>query len=116
MKVSFEGIGDVMVTFETRDNVIPYSPVKICGNGTVGPCVDGDEFDGIAIDVTEDGYASVLMHGYAEFEYTGTAPTFGKCSLVASGRLTTKVDANGTADKRTVVMVDPGSKTVGFFI
>ena len=116
MKVSFEGIGDVMVTFEAGENVIPYSPVKICGNGTVGPCVDGDVFDGIAMDVTEDGYASVLMHGYAVLGYTGATPAFGKCSLVASGRLTTKVDANGTADKRTVVMVDPGSKTVGFFI
>ncbi|MBQ8974738.1 MAG: hypothetical protein IJ072_03310 [Oscillospiraceae bacterium] len=116
MKVSFEGIGDVLVTFKTDDTVTPYAPVKVSENDTVSACEDGDTISGMALDVSDDGYAAVLLHGYMTASYSGNAPTFGKCALVANAVDGVKVTTATGAEKYTVVNVDTATKTVGFFI
>lgn len=66
MSVSFEEIGQVLVTCKTEGEVAQGAVVKLCGDGTVGPCQKGEAFAGVAVGVAEDGYASVQVKGFVE--------------------------------------------------
>ena len=41
-KLSFEGIGAVVATFSAGEGVKGGQPVKLTGNGAVGPCSAGE--------------------------------------------------------------------------
>ena len=45
-RISFEGIGEVAATFACGEGVKAGQVVKLTGNGTVGPCGDGERFCG----------------------------------------------------------------------
>ena len=43
-RISFEGIGEVAATFACGEGVKAGQVVKLTGDGTVGPCGDGERF------------------------------------------------------------------------
>ncbi len=114
MAISFEAIGEKMVTFAAGSGLAAGKVCKVTANGTVGACNEDDGFCGVVSRV-RGGLASVIMAGYVELSYSGeTAPSLGYAVLAA--------DKNGdvvpAAAGRTclVVHVDAAQKRVGLFL
>lgn len=113
MKVSFEGIGEQVVSF-TSTGTVKGNFVKMSGNGQVAACSAADNFMGYCIEA-ENGFADVMTHGYISCEYTGTtAPTvgFGQLTADAGG----KVKPANTGREYLIVNVNTTAKTVGFIM
>lgn len=72
MKVSLNGYGESVTTFEAEDSVKAGYPVKMTGNGKVGLCTAKEAFCGIALNV-RNGFAAVQLQGYySGLPYTGS--------------------------------------------
>ena len=114
MAVSFEAIGERMVTFTAGSGVMPGKACKITANGTVGPCEEGDSFCGIVSQV-RGGAAGVIMAGYVEAAYAGdTAPGLGYVTLAADENGEIVPASAGRA--YLVVHVDSANKKIGLFL
>ena len=83
-KVSFEGIGEVVVTFACGAQVQEGQVVMVSGDGTVDTCTAGGRFCGVAISA-EDGYAAVQTGGFAEVKVSGEGVSAGMVKLSADG-------------------------------
>ena len=81
MKVSFDGFGENVLTFETQGTITAPAPVMLTANGKVGAA--SGAFCGICTAV-RNGYAAVQVKGYVRVPYSGTAPTVGFVKLKAS--------------------------------
>ena len=108
MKVSFEGIGEMVATFEVSGTVVPGDMVKLDGDGKVSACGDGDEFVGVAVTVRE-GCAGVQFAGMAQVSCDGEL-TCGWKKLVADGKGGIKTAA-ASGREYLVVAVDSTAKT-----
>ena len=115
MKVSFEGIGENVVTFYNSKSAaaVAGAPVKMSGNGEVSLCADGDRFFGAALACDAD-FAAIQTDGYIELSYTGAAPTIGFAKLVSNGA--GGVNTAEAGGEFMVVDVDTVSKTIGFML
>ena len=116
MKVSFEGIGESVVTFFNSDvNGVKAAgvPVKMSGNGEVAGCGDGDRFFGVSI-YRDDGFASIQNGGYVEMAYSGADPAAGYANLLANGAGGVKKGAAGS--EFLIIGVDTVNKTLGFML
>ena len=114
MAICFDAIGEKYVTFLAADTAVNGQVCKVSDNDTVGACGDGDVFCGV-VSECKDGCAAVIMGGYVELPYSGTAPAAGYALLAA--------DENGGIKKVTtggrsclVVHVDTSAQTVGLFL
>ena len=94
MKVSFEGIGEMVATFPVTEEVEKGCMVKLDEDGCVSPCVDGEEFIGMAVN-SRQGFAGVQFAGMAQVAYSGIAPGCGWVKLSADGNGGVKADENG---------------------
>lgn len=113
MKVSFNGIGDRLVTFinDSTNAAKKGEVVKVSAAGTVSKCSSGDGFDGVAAFV-DGGYAGVHLRGFVTVGYSGdTAPSVGHNLLVADGSGGVKVDSTDGKDYLAVA-ADTAGKTV----
>ena len=81
-KVSFEDIGAVVATFAAAEGVKGGQVVKLTGNGTVGPCGQGEAFCGVALEPRQGG-AAVQVKGFVEVKATGLS--VGWAALAADG-------------------------------
>ncbi|MDL2300433.1 hypothetical protein LJC01_02175 [Clostridiaceae bacterium OttesenSCG-928-D20] len=108
MKVSFEGIGELVATFY-NNGASDGDPVKPTDNGEVSPCAAGDKFIGVAA-APGAQYTGVIIRGFAVLPYTGAAPALGMTALSANGSGGVKADDSGCV--YPVVAVDKGEKTV----
>lgn len=115
MKVSFDGIGSLVMTF-MNNKTAPAAlngPVAMSGNGEVkaapadaaivGVCVGGDK-----------ECAAVQMRGVVTCTYTGTAPAVGYAALAAAAD--GKVAAKSGSREFPVLAVDTTAKTVTFVL
>ena len=102
-KVSFEGIGEMMVTFLAEEG-LTNGPVKMTGDGKVGPCGDGDAFCGVALEPRK-GAAAVQVKGFVTVSCTGDL-ALGWTTLAADGQGGVKAAASGGV---TVLVVSAGS-------
>ncbi len=114
MAISFEAIGERMVTFAAGTGLKEGKVCKVTANGTVGACGKDDSFIGVVSSV-RGGAANVVMGGYVEVSYAGTtAPALGYAVLAT--------DENGEVVPATtgrmclVVSVDAASKKIGLFL
>lgn len=87
MSISFEGIGEVIATFQVEEDggVTAGDVVTVTGDGEVGLGISGGQFCGVAVNVAEDGAAGIQIAGLAVVHYTGTAPAVGYDILTADG-------------------------------
>ncbi len=115
MKVSFEGMGEMIASFinSTTAPADAGQPVKMSANGTVAKAASGDTFIGIATNASDD-FAAVRLKGYTKLSYSATAPTVGFATLVADGSGGVKTAATGTS--ALVLDIDTDAKTVGFIL
>ena len=108
-KVSFEGIGEVVVTFACGAQVQEGQVVMVSGDGTVDTCTAGGRFCGVAISA-EDGYAAVQTGGFAEVKVSGEGVSAGMVKLSADGSGGVKLDA-GAGVEYLVAAVDSAAGT-----
>ena len=110
MKVCFEDIGHMSATFAVESGE-GGQPVRICENGTVKACGDGEVFCGV-MESLRGGYGGVQLHGFVTLPYSGTAPALGYGSLTADGNGGVKAASGGR--NCLVVSVDANVKCVTF--
>ena len=111
MNISFNGFGEQVATFISQ-NTTKNVPVKVSANGTVAACSAGDDFCGIAI-AARNGLNSVLMGGYVEVPFSGTAPSLGYATLAADGSGGVKTVTTGGREHLVVFV---GTSTVGIIL
>lgn len=115
MKISFEAIGQNVVTFAAGSGAEAGKVCKVSANGTVDACTAGNSFCGVVSHV-EDGAAAVITAGYVELPYTGdTAPAVGYGALAANSSGGVAAAATGGREY-LIVSVDTTAKTVGLFL
>ena len=102
MKVAFEEIGRVAATFACEGGEVGKL-CKMADNGKVALCAAGDDFIGM-MESVRGGCCGVQIRGFAEVDYTGTAPNLGYTKLVANGNGGVKTGDSGRA--HLVVCVD----------
>ena len=113
MKVSFEGVGEQVLSFMKASGVEKGSLVKLSANATVAKCAAGDNFAGVCIKA-DDSFADVKTAGYVELGYTGTAPAVGFAKLTAAGD--GKVKTADTGREYLIIKVDSAAAVVGFIM
>lgn len=114
MKVSFEGIGQEIMTF-TVNEAAPAAgnAVVLSGNGEVQQAGTGSAFIGICKSVC-DGFAAIQTRGVVTCAYTGsTAPAVGYGKLAAAKD---SVSVNNAGREYLILAVDSTAKTVTFVL
>lgn len=111
MNIAFDGVAEVIATFETSEVTEGY-PVVVSANGTVTDAADGEVPAGVAVGL-RNGNASVLMKGYVELPVTDAA--LGWKKLAANGTGGLKV-TTGDGITCLVVTVDSTAGTAGLFL
>ena len=115
MGISFEGIGQMAVTFKNgaETGELQGQVVKISGSGAVSPCAKGERFMGLALHADEES-AAVQIRGFIRLAYSGAAPSLGYTKLSADGSGGIQADTAGT--EYLVVETDETGKTVSLFL
>lgn len=85
MKVSYEGIGEIVATFQVGAGVKAGQVVKMDASGRVAACNAGDRFCGVALAPVQ-GYGAVQVGGFVSAAYSGSAPAVGFVRLAADGQ------------------------------
>lgn len=112
MAITFGAIGKQYVTFAS-DDAAEGQVCKMSANGTVTACDEDDAFIGV-VESIRGGFASVVLNGYVELPYSGTAPDLGYAILAAD-------DAGGVAEAEAgrtclIVTIDSTNGTLGMFL
>lgn len=112
MSISYEEIGQVLVTCKAAAGVKEENMVKFSGNDTVSACSAGEAFCGLAVGVSEDGYAAVQVKGFCTVPCTGSVAV-GWQSLTADGNGGVKsADTGEQGVNALVVSVNSGSAVI----
>jgi len=112
MKVSFEGIGEIVAGFY-NDGAACGEICKISGDGRVSAAAAGDRFLGLVLDCDE-AFATVAVCGFVTAAYSGAVPGAGFVKLSADGSGGVKLDSAGA--EYAVVCADEGAGTVTIII
>lgn len=113
MSISYEAIGQVMVTCQADETTVEGQVVKMSGNDTVAACTSGEQICGVAAYVAEDGFVAVHVKGFVTVPCTDSTVTAGYMSLTADGN--GGVKAAGSSDKgitALVMNVEDGSAVI----
>ena len=112
-RISFEGIGEVAATFACGEGVKAGQVVKLTGDGTVGPCGDGERFCGVALSAGE-GFAAVQMGGLIRVAASGGALSEGWNRLLADGSGGVRPDSaeTPTGGEYLVVRAESGGAVI----
>ncbi len=111
MKVSFEGLGELVASFVNGGDALKGKLVKLSANSTVAAATDGEVFAGMCIHA-DDAFAEVVLSGCVTCTYSGTAPAVGYVKLVSAGNGAVKTAAGGR--EYLVLKVDEAASTVSF--
>ena len=96
MNISFDGIGQNVVTFLAEEGLSEGQVCKVTASGTVGACSAGERFCGVVHHLEDDGAAAVILAGFVTVPYTGSAPAVGYDKLAAGdGGAAAANDAGG---------------------
>ena len=101
------------VTFKANSTIRQGATAKLISASMVGLASVGSDFIGVCSLVRDDA-ASIVMRGYVQVAFTGTAPSVGFNKLTADGEGGVKVDANGR--HFLVADVDKINSTCGIII
>lgn len=109
MSVSFEQIGQVVVTCQTNGAVEIGHMVKLTANDTVETCAAGDRFCGQAISAARGGMIAMQVKGFAEVDCADETVAAGWVKVAADGNGGIKAAQDG---KEILVMNVAGGKAV----
>lgn len=115
MKINLNGINDTIATFYATENVKKGDLVVLSDGFTVDVAADSGIFIGTCLDV-RNGMATVNLFGYAEFPYTGSAPSLGANALAANGKGGVKQASYSSGRIVLVVDVDTTASVVKFLL
>ena len=110
----FEGFATNCITVPCEDDVEVGVPVSLDNSSMAFKSYDGTEFMGLCTYV-RNGYATVVLTGYAQFSYEGQQPPVGFVKLVCGSKDTVKIDEE-IGRSVMVVSVDPIEKKVGIIL
>ncbi len=110
MKVSFNGFGDSVATFEAASTIAEGAPVMITDNGKVAAA--SGAFCGVCRGY-RNGFAAVQLSGYCRFAYTTAPDAVGYNKLSAASGKVSK-DSNGR--EYLVVDIDTTGHTFGMIL
>ena len=113
MNVAFDGIHEVVATFNAASTVKPDQVVKISANGTVAGCSAGDGFCGLALSV-RDNAAAVQIGGFMTVSCASGCPSLGRVTLAADGNGGVKTASTGTS--ALVVATDSANLTAVIYL
>lgn len=116
MKVSFEGIGEEVMTFINDENTPAAAGdmVKLSGNGMVQAAASGSVFCGVCVAGDED-CLSVQTKGVVIRPYdSSAAPAVGYCKLLSAGE--GKVMAGDAGREYLVLEVSESTGNVTFVL
>lgn len=99
MNISYEEIGQVVVTCPAQEGVSEGAVVKMDAGGAVVGCAAGDRFCGLCLAVAGDGCAAVQMGGFVSVACVDAAVTPGWAALTADGTGGVKKAGAGTRGK-----------------
>lgn len=115
MRVSFTGIGETVVTFESDKKLEVGTLVNVVENGKVAEAKKNEKFVGIVVNATEHE-ASVQIKGYIKTKFEGTIESnaLGCCNLCLGEEGKLKLSEKG----REVLLLDINSETneIGIFM
>ena len=112
MAITFGAIGKQHVTFAS-DDAEEGQVCKMSANGTVTVCEEDDGFIGV-VESIRGGFASVVLEGYVELPYSGTAPDLGYAILASDGD--GKVAEAEEGRTCLVVSIDSTNHILGLFL
>lgn len=115
MKVSFEGIGEEIMTFY-NDGTEPAGAgdmVYLSDNGKVKAAASGAVFCGVCVTGDED-YVAVQTKGVVRRPYDGAEPSVGYCKLASAGA--GKVTVSTSGREYLVLEADAASGKVTFVL
>ncbi len=112
--IYFNGYGENTLTFFIGEVATKGFPIIATDDNTAKNATDGQDFIGICKDSNEMT-VTVVMDGYVEVPYTGTAPTLNLCSLVSNGTGGVKVSSTAKRNYK-VLKVDTVNNIVGFIL
>lgn len=92
-KISYDGIGAMVATFNVESSVATGSVVKLSDCCTVATCDEGDVFAGVVFDC-EAPLAAIQMEGFVTVTCTAVVD-LGYVNLVADGDGGVKLGAGG---------------------
>ena len=113
MAISFKGYGENVLTFESTLQGAGVPVIIDEDNMAIKASADKD-FIGFAT-YADGEIAGVLIDGYVEVPYTGTAPKYGFNALVSDGNTGVKTSADSKHIVR-VIKLDTDKRTVGFIL
>ena len=108
MKISYEGIGFMLVTFPD-ESATEGNVCKINQSGCAEDCMTNDLFCGVVHSV-EKTMAAVQLEGFAKAHYSGTKPEMGYVKMTADG--IGGVCVNNSGREYLVVQVNENDRTV----
>jgi len=113
MSISYEAIGQVMVTCLAEDDVVAGQVVKMDDNDTVAACDAGDAFCGVAGEVTEGGFVAVQVKGFVTVPCDDSNAAAGYMTFTADGSGGVKIAGEGDEGITVLVMnVDDGAAVI----
>lgn len=114
MALSFESIGQKIVSFKVASSADVGRPCAMCANDTVGEPADDGEIIGVVASIRGE-LAGVIVSGCVTQPYAGAAPACGYQPLgYDSAEAGVKVITG--CKKYLVVNVNTEEKTVTFFL
>lgn len=105
---SYEGVGQLMATFQCGDGVKMGQVVKVIESDTVAPCSAGERIAGMAM-VVRDGFVSVQIAGCLTVQAAGITKA-GWVKLSADGSGGMKIDESA-GTPYLVLQVDAAAQT-----
>ena len=114
MKNYFEGFATNCITVPCEADVAVGDPVSLDNSSIAFTSYDGTEFMGVCSYV-RDGYATVILTGYAQLKYKGEQPPVGFTKLICASNAAVKVD-EAIGRSVMVVAVDTNEKKIGVIL
>ena len=85
MRISYEGIGQVLATFQVEEGT-GQGVVTLVDYDTVGYGQAGDKPCGVLVCGEKNGMGAVQMEGMVTVGYTGASPSLGYATLTCDGK------------------------------
>lgn len=118
MNISFDGINESIVTFNSQGEIKPGALVSVVDNATVKQASADESFIGICVSNKND-VAAVQISGFATIKIKNIGETkYGRQFFVSDDDGTLKLDksSNPLAVPLNVISIDKSSSTLDVFL
>ena len=118
MNISFDGINESIVTFNSQGEIKPGALVSVVVDSTVKQAAADESFIGICVS-NKNGIAAVQISGFATIKIKNPGETkYGRQFFISDDDGTLKLDksSNPLAVPLNVISIDKSSSTLDVFL